>query len=70
MIDCNICKHKDKESYCIKCKHGELFERKNVSEPKKYQLETEKNIADIVVICVNMPEDIKSFIVLGVADLI
>lgn len=37
---------------------------------KKYQLVTEKNIADIVVICVNMQEDIKSFIVLGVADLI
>lgn len=37
---------------------------------KKYQLVTEKNIADIVVICVNMPENIKSFIVLGVADLI
>lgn len=37
---------------------------------KKYQLETEKNIADIVVICVNMQEDIKSSIVLGVADLI
>jgi hypothetical protein len=33
MIDCNICKHK--ENYCIECKHGELFERKNVSEPKK-----------------------------------
>lgn len=33
MIDCNICKHK--EDYCIGCKHGELFERKNVSEPKK-----------------------------------
>lgn len=29
-----------------------------------------QNIADIVVICVNMPEDIKRFIVLGVADLI
>lgn len=66
MIDCNICKHKD----CTECKHGELFERNNVSEPKKYQLVTEKNIADIVVICVNMPEDIKSFIVLGVAGLI
>nr|DAK93110.1 MAG TPA: hypothetical protein [Caudoviricetes sp.] len=37
---------------------------------KKYQLVTEKNIADIVVICVNTPEDIKSFIVLGAADLI
>lgn len=37
---------------------------------KKYQLVTEENIADIVVICVNMPEDIKSFIALGVADLI
>ncbi len=37
---------------------------------KKYQLATEKNIADIVVICVNMQEDIKSFIVLGVVDLI
>lgn len=36
MIDCNICKYKDKEGYCIeKCKHGELFERNNVSEPKK-----------------------------------
>lgn len=68
MIDCNICKHK--EDYCIECKHGELFERKNVSEPKKYQLVTEKNIADIVVICVNMQEDIKSFIALGVAGLI
>lgn len=66
MINCNICKHKD----CTECKHGELFERNNVSEPKKYQLVTEKNIADIVVICVNMPEDIKSFIVLGVAGLI
>lgn len=31
MIDCNICKHKD----CTECKHGELFERNNVSEPKK-----------------------------------
>lgn len=38
--------------------------------PKKYQLVIEMNIADIVVICVNMPEDIKSFIVLGAADLI
>ena len=37
---------------------------------KKYQLVTEKNTADIVVICVNMPEDIKSFIALGAADLI
>lgn len=37
---------------------------------EKYQLVTEKNIADIVVICVNMPEDIKSFIVLGAAGLI
>lgn len=37
---------------------------------KKYQLVMEMNIADIVVICVNMPEDIKSFIVLGAADLI
>lgn len=68
MIDCNICKHK--EDYCTECKNGELFERKNVSEPKKYQLVTEKNTADIVVICVNMPEDIKSFIALGAADLI
>lgn len=63
MIDCNICKHKENYDYCIECKHGELFERENVSEPKKYQLVTEKNIADIVVICANMPEDIKSFIV-------
>lgn len=68
MIDCNICKHK--EDYCIGCKHGELFERKNVSEPKKYQLVMEMNIADIVVICVTTQEDIKSFIVLGAADLI
>lgn len=37
---------------------------------KKYQLVMEMNIADIVVICVNMPEDIKSFIALGAADLI
>jgi hypothetical protein len=37
---------------------------------KKYQLVTEKNIADIAAICLNMPEDIKSFTVLGVADLI
>ena len=68
MIDCNICKHKG--DCCMGCKHGELFERGNVSEPKKYQLVTEKNIADIVVICVNTQEDIKSFIALGAADLI
>lgn len=37
---------------------------------KKYQLVTEKNTADIVAICVNMQKDIKSFIALGVADLI
>lgn len=37
---------------------------------KKYQLVTEKNIADIVAICVNTQEDIKSFIVLDVVDLI
>lgn len=36
----------------------------------KYQLVMEMNIADTVVICANMQEDIKSFIVLGVADLI
>jgi len=36
---------------------------------KKYQLVTEENIADIVVICLNTPED-KSFIVLGVVGLI
>ena len=35
MIDCNICKHKEKEDYCIECKHGELFERNNVSGSKK-----------------------------------
>lgn len=68
MIDCNICKHK--EDYCIECKHGELFQRKNVSEPKKYQLVMEMNTADIVVICVNMQEDIKGSIALGVVDLI
>lgn len=33
MIDCNICKYKN--DYCIECKNGELFERANVSEPKK-----------------------------------
>ena len=37
---------------------------------KKYQLVMEKNIAHIVVICVNTQEDIKSFIVSGVVDLI
>lgn len=37
---------------------------------KKYQLVTEKNIADIVVICLNTREDIKSFIALGAVDLI
>lgn len=37
---------------------------------KKYQLVMEMNIADTVVICVNMQEDIKNFIVLGVVDLI
>nr|DAM40224.1 MAG TPA: hypothetical protein [Bacteriophage sp.] len=37
---------------------------------KHHLVVTEENIADIVVICVNMPEDIKSFIVLGAADLI
>ena len=37
---------------------------------KKYQLVMEMNIADIVVIRVNMPEDIKSFTALGAADLI
>nr|DAH99464.1 MAG TPA: hypothetical protein [Caudoviricetes sp.] len=68
MIDCNICKHK--EDRCIGCKHGELFERKMCQNLKKYQLVTGKNIADIVVICVNTQEDIKSSIVLGVADLI
>lgn len=36
----------------------------------KYQLVMEMNIADTVVIRVNMQEDIKSFIALGVADLI
>lgn len=33
MVDCNICKHR--EDHCIECKHGELFERNNVSEPKQ-----------------------------------
>lgn len=37
---------------------------------KKYQLVMEMNIADTVVICANMPRDIKSFIALGVVDLI
>ena len=37
---------------------------------KKYQLVMEMNIADTVVIRVHMQEDIKSFIVLGVVDLI
>lgn len=47
------------------CSRGKMCQN-----PKKYQLVKEENIADIVVICVNMQEDIKSFIVLGVADLI
>lgn len=38
MIDCNICKHKD----CTECKHGELFERNNVSEPKKISVSNGK----------------------------
>ena len=42
MIDCNICKHKDKEGYCIKCKHAELFERNNVSEHKKISVSNGK----------------------------
>ena len=37
---------------------------------KKYQLVMEKNIADIVVICVNTQEDINSFIVSDAVDLI
>jgi hypothetical protein len=37
---------------------------------KKYPLVTEENIAGIVVICVNMQEDIKSFTVLGAVVLI
>lgn len=45
-------------------------EKKRVRTQKKYQQVTEKNIADTVVICVNMQEDIKSFIVLGAVDLI
>lgn len=40
MIDCNICKHK--EDYCTECKNGELFERKNVSEPKKISVSNGK----------------------------
>ena len=55
MIDCNICKYKN--DYCIECKNGELFERTNVSQPKKNHLVTEMNIVDIAVICANMPED-------------
>lgn len=47
------------------CSRGKMCQN-----PKEYQLVTEENIADIVVICVNMPKDIKSFIVLGAADLI
>lgn len=37
---------------------------------KKYRLVTEENIADIVVICLNMQEDIKGFTALGAVDLI
>lgn len=37
---------------------------------KKYQLVMDMNIVGIVVICVNMLEDIESFIALGAADLI
>lgn len=42
MIDCNICKHKKDYDYCTECKHGELFERKNVSEPKKISVSNGK----------------------------
>ena len=37
---------------------------------KKYLLVTEENIVDIVVICLNMQEDIKSFTALGAVGLI
>ena len=47
------------------CSRGKMCQ--NLS---KYQLAMEMNIADIVVICVNMQEDIKSFIALGAVDLI
>lgn len=42
MIDCNICKHKEDYDYCAECKHGELFERNNVSEPKKISVSNGK----------------------------
>lgn len=42
MVDCNICKHKEDYDYCTECKHGELFERKNVSEPKKISVSNGK----------------------------
>lgn len=47
------------------CSRGKMCQN-----PEKYQSVTEENIADIVVIHVNMLEDTKSFIVLGAADLI
>lgn len=36
MVDCNICKNKD-DTQC-NCRHGELFERAIISEPKKISL--------------------------------
>lgn len=32
MIDCNICKHKEEEHYCIECKHGECGRLMGVSD--------------------------------------
>ena len=52
-------------AYMESCSRGKMCQNL-----KKYQLVMEMNIADIVVICVTTQEDIKSFIVLGAADLI
>ena len=38
MLDCNICKNKINGDMCIECKHGELFERNVLSEPKKISI--------------------------------
>ena len=43
MIDCNICKNKDNNDVCMDCRHGELFERNVVSEPKKISVSNGKD---------------------------
>lgn len=35
MIHCEECKYSEEYKYCTNCSHGELFERRKLSEPKK-----------------------------------